>query len=77
MDQVPERDLQTSFVSEAKDFCKFIYEEAPAKRLREEQIMTGSGESKAILILVGMLTRIYRAGTSMRTYLPTICLITT
>ncbi|PIO30797.1 hypothetical protein AB205_0037080 [Aquarana catesbeiana] len=57
LDQVPERDLQTSFVSEAKDFCKFIYEEAPAKRLREEQIMTGSAFAQLLKSYVDVVTK--------------------
>ncbi|XP_077303075.1 guanylate-binding protein 1-like [Lithobates pipiens] len=57
LDQVPEKDLETNFVSETADFCKFIYEEAPAKRLREEQIMTGSAFAQLLKSYVDVATK--------------------
>lgn len=54
MSQVPESELVPEFVRKAEDFCKFILQEASAKRLRDDRIMTGSGELKSNLMSAGI-----------------------
>ncbi|XP_073491584.1 guanylate-binding protein 1-like [Aquarana catesbeiana] len=57
MSQVPESELVPEFVRKAEDFCKFILQEASAKRLRDDRIMTGSDFSHLLKSYVDSVTK--------------------
>ncbi|XP_075034881.1 guanylate-binding protein 3-like isoform X2 [Mixophyes fleayi] len=57
MDRVSETQLQPGFVKETKNFCQYILDEVPAKRLRPEQSITGATFAHLIKSYIQVVTK--------------------